>query len=208
VLIPGGYIPRPGSDDGDLRAELGIPPRAPLIGTIALLRPEKALTVLIDAFVRVSRSLPDARLIICGGGPCRQELTRRAAILGLSDRVLFLGPREDIATVLDSMDVAAISSDREGTSLFALECMAHRTPLVSTGVGGPHDILEDGVSALLVAPRNPAALADALESVLREPDRGAALAAAAHERLEGLTIDRVAVRFADLYERLMAQAVA
>jgi glycosyltransferase involved in cell wall biosynthesis len=208
VLIPGAYIPRPGSGGGDLRAELGIPRDAPLIGTVAVLRPEKALTVLLDAFARLSRSLPDARLVICGRGPCRSRLRRHAEKLGLSDRVLLPGYRDDIAEVLDSVDVAAISSDREGASLFALECMAHRTPLVSTDVGGPHDMLEDGVSALLVAPRDPAALADALASVVRDPDRGDALAVAAHERLQGLTIERVAVRFADLYDRLMAQAVA
>jgi glycosyltransferase involved in cell wall biosynthesis len=208
VLIPGAYIPRPGSDDGDFRADLGIAPQAPLIGTIAVLRPEKALTVLIDAFARLMRSFPEARLVICGRGPCRSALSRHAEEVGVSDRVLLPGYRDDVGNVLDAIDVAAISSDREGTSLFALECMAHGTPLVATDVGGPHDILEDGVSGRLVAPRDPGALADAIASVLHDRDRGSALAAAARERLQGLTIDHVAGCFADLYERLMAKAVA
>ena len=208
VLIPGAYIERPQSHEGDLRAELGIPPDAPVIAAIAVLRPQKALNVLIEAFELLSRSLPDARLVICGRGPCGPQLSRAAEDLNVSDRVLLPGYRSDVANVLESVNVVAISSDYEGTSLLALECMANRTPLVSTDVGGPHDYLEDGVSALLVPPRDPAALAAALESVLLDPDRGAALAAAAYERLQEFTIDRVALRFADLYERLFARAVA
>jgi glycosyltransferase involved in cell wall biosynthesis len=206
VLIRGAYIPRPESHDGDVRAELGIPHGAPLIGTIAVLRPEKALDVLIEAFSRLSSSLPNARLLMCGRGPCRTELGRLADELGVAERVLLPGYRNDVPEVLAAVDVAAISSEREGTSLFALECMAHRTPLVSSDVGGPRDMLEDGVSALLVPPRDAGALADALESLLCDPDRAARLAAVAHERLQDLTIDRVAARFADLYEHLLAGA--
>ena len=206
VLIPGAYIPRPEAPDGDVRAELGIPHDVPLIGTIAVLRPEKALDVLIEAFARLSSSLPAARLLVCGRGPCRPGLERLANELGVADRVLLPGYRNDVPEVLEAVDVGAISSDREGTSLFALECMAHRTPLVSTDVGGPHDMLEDGVSAMLVSPRDPAALARALETLLRDSQLGAALATAARERLHGLTIDRVAARFADLYDQLLERA--
>jgi glycosyltransferase involved in cell wall biosynthesis len=208
VLIPGAYIPRLLPNHGDVRADLGIPHDAPLIGAIAVLRPEKGLPVLLEAFAHVSRSLPDARLIVCGRGPCGPHLAHRAEELGVGDRVLLPGYRHDIGGVLNALDVAAISSEREGASLFALECMAHRTPLVSTDVGGPHDMLEDGVSALLVPPRDPPALAGALESVLRDPGLGTALATAAHERLQGLTIDRFAARIADLYEQLMQRTPA
>jgi glycosyltransferase involved in cell wall biosynthesis len=207
-LMPNPYIPRPASGGGDLRAELGMSERAPLVGTIARLRPQKALHVLIEAFSRVSASLPEARLVVAGDGPCRPRLERLAASLGLQDRVSFLGMREDIDVVLGGLDVAAMSSDFEGTPLFGFECMAHRTPLVSTDVGGLSDVFQQGRTALLVPPGDSAALADAIELLLRDPERRRVMAEAAHSELADYAIDRIVGRYVELYERLLGERAA
>jgi glycosyltransferase involved in cell wall biosynthesis len=102
--------------------------------------------------------------------------------------------------------VAALSSDYEGTPLFAFECFARRTPLVATAVGGLPDIVEDGETGLLVPRRDPSALGSALTGLLGDPGRRAAIAAAAAESLDGYSMPRIAGRFAALYDRLLQEA--
>jgi glycosyltransferase involved in cell wall biosynthesis len=206
VMIPNAYVPRPDQVGSDLRAELGIDPATPLIAVVAVLRPQKALSVMLDAFVDVLAAVPDAHLVIAGDGECRPDLERQSHRLGLTDRARFLGVRTDIDAILRAADVAAMSSDFEGTPLVAYECIANRTPLVATAVGGLLDIVEDGRTGLLVAPRDPAALAGALISLLTDPPRRERIAAAAAEQWDRFTIETVAGRFAALYETLAAEA--
>jgi len=203
VTIPNAYIPRSPGPAGDLRAELGVDPGAPLIVTGAILRPQKALSVLIDAFALVAQRLPSVHLAIAGMGPCEAELQERAIEVGAADRIHFLGLRTDMDAILDAGDLAAMSSDFEGTPLFALECMAHRTPLVSTDVGGIRDILDDGKSVLLAPRRDPRALSERLDRALLDAGLRESLADAAHDRLSELTIERIVVRFESLYDRLL-----
>jgi glycosyltransferase involved in cell wall biosynthesis len=205
-VVPNPYLPRPGASDGDVRAELGIDAGAPVVGTIARLRPVKALEVLLDAFALVSRSLPDARLVIAGDGPTRPQLEERAELLGISARTHFLGMRDDVDAVLRAIDVAAISSDAEGAPLLGLECMVNRTPLVATDVGGVPEMFESGRTAVLVGRRDGPALADAIESLLRDPRRREAIAEAAHAELAPYMLDRVIERYVELYERLLGES--
>jgi glycosyltransferase involved in cell wall biosynthesis len=205
-LMPNPYIPRPPSAGGDLRAELGIDAGAPVIGTAARMRPEKALEVLIDAFAAVLRSFPEAQLVLAGDGPSRPRLVRRVASRGLADRVHFLGMREDIDVLTRALDVAAMSSVFEGSPLFGFECMAHEVALVATAVGGLNDVFENGRTALLVPPRDSEALAGSIVTLLRDPGRRARIAAAAHAELENYTIEHVVMRYVELYEQLAGRA--
>jgi glycosyltransferase involved in cell wall biosynthesis len=204
VVLPVPFIPRRDGTPRDLRAELSLPPDAPLVGTVAVLRPQKALHVLIDAFAMLSRRMPDARLLIGGIGPCRPDLERQASELGIAERVHFLGWCEDVGSLLHTVDVGAMSSDYEGSPLFALECAVHGTPLVSTDVGNVASLLGDGRGVIVVPPRDPAALADGIEALLRDPARRAAQAAAAAAVAPGHGLETVTREFADLYERLLA----
>ena len=206
VVIPGAYIPRLPAPPSDLRAELKISAETPVVGTIGILRPEKAYDVLLEAFALLLGDLPAATLLIAGDGECRDELEQLATRLGVAERVRFLGLRDDIESVFGAIDVAALTSDRESTSLFALECMAHDVPLVSTRVGGPAEFLDDGVSAVLVPRRDPARLANALRDVLQRPDQGRPLAEAAREVLAEFEVERIAAQHAALYERLLQRA--
>ena len=144
--------------------------------------------------------------MIGGDGECRRALEQRARELGLARRVHFLGWWQDVGGLLESAHVAAMSSDYEGSPLFALECMAHGTPLVSTDVGNVGSLLGDGHGVVIVPRRDPSALAGALESLLHDPARRAAQAAAAAKRLPRYEIANVAAEFGELYERLVAQA--
>lgn len=207
VVMPTAYIPR-ADTRGDLRAELGLADDAPLIGVAAALRPQKALGTMLDAHRRVLECVPDAHLLIAGDGECLAELRAKAQALGIPDRVHFLGTRDDIDSILRQVDVGAMSSAWEGLPLFALECMAARTPLVATAVGGLPELVESGSTGLLVRPGDPEALAQALASLLLDPARREQLAAAAARRLDEFRIEAVAERFADLYQELHAEAVS
>jgi glycosyltransferase involved in cell wall biosynthesis len=203
VLIPAGFVPRPRESSAGLRVELGIPAGAPLVGTVMIMRPQKALPVMIDAIGLLRRSVPDAHLVVVGEGPCFDAWVSYAAEQGLRECVHFTGPRRDVGRLIETFDVSALSSDFEGTPLFVFESIAHETPIVATDVGGLRDVLEDGSSALLVPPRDPAALAGALAALLQDGDRAAALARAASERLPEFSIERIAGRFASLYADLL-----
>lgn len=206
IVIPNAYIPRRTADDeGDLRSELGIGPDVPLVGTAAVLRPQKNLEVLLDAFAAVLREVPEAQLVVAGEGPRREPLEEHAARLGIAERTCFLGLRNDVNVVLRGLDVAAMSSDYEGLPLFACECLANGTPLVSTDVGGLSDLVEDGRSGLLVPPRDSGAMAAAIVSLLRDPERRRAIGDAGRERLQEFTIDRIVPRFTELYDRLLGE---
>jgi glycosyltransferase involved in cell wall biosynthesis len=206
-VLPTAYITHPASAGTDIRAELGVPPAAPIVATVAVLRPQKAIEVLLDAQARVREHIPEAHLVIAGDGECRQFLEGRARDLGLSGHVHFLGRRGDVDAIVAAADVAALSSDFEGMPLFMFECMANRTPLIATAVGGLPSVIESGSSGILVPPRNPAALAGALRSLLLDPVRREQIANAAYRRLAPFQIEVVAGRFAELYERLLKDVV-
>jgi len=204
LVMPNAYVPRAVESHSDLRRELGLPAGTPLVGTAVHMRPQKALEVLLDAHVLVLREEPEARLVLAGDGPERSRIEALAAQLGLTGSVIFLGHREDIDGILRCLDVAALCSDYEGTPLLVFECMAHRTPLVATSVGGLPDVVDNGVTGILVPRRDPEALATAITALLRDPKRRKALADAAHSHLRNFTIEAVADRFADLYDELLA----
>jgi glycosyltransferase involved in cell wall biosynthesis len=208
VQIPTAYLPSEHHRRCDLRAELGLAAGTPLVGTVAVLRPEKALEVLLDAHRRLLDHVADAHLVIAGDGGCRQALEAHAQRLGIESSVHFLGMRADVDSVLACLDVAALSSDREGMPLMAFECFANGTPLVATAVGGLLDLIEDGVSGVLVARRDPDALAEAIAQLLGDPQRRARLATAAAQRLGRYRIEAIADRFASLYEQLASRGGA
>lgn len=206
VVMPTAYIPHEEGADLDLRAMLGLPKDALLLGVAAHFRPEKALEVLIEATAIIVGRLPRAHLAIIGDGDCRADLDRKVSELQLGDHVHFLGHRRDVTSFLRDIDVGVMSSDWEGMPLFVLECAATHTPVVATAVGGLREIVDPGRTGMLVPPRDPGALADAVGALLTDPGARSRLAGAASEQLGGLTIEHVAQRFATLYEHLFAVA--
>ena len=203
-LVRNGVVP-PAPSGGDVRAELGIPPDAEVVGSVAVLRPEKALDVLIDAAALLATEFPRLRLLIAGAGPDEDRLRAIVRDRGLDGTVMLLGLRRDVADVLSALDVVALSSDREGTPLAVMEAMAAAKPIVATRVGGLPDLVEDGVHGVLVPRRDPRALADAVARLLRDERLRTELGRRAQERQRrefdiGVTVQRVE----SLYEELVA----
>jgi glycosyltransferase involved in cell wall biosynthesis len=208
-FIPNGIPPaRIADPDRDVRAELGIDRRTPVVGTVATLRPQKAIDVLLRAIAAVRGRLPEVRLLVAGGAEDSAEERRLRSIigdLGLESAVSMLGPRRDVPELLAAFDVAAISSDFEGSPLSLLEYMQAARPVVATRVGGVPDVLEHGVTGLLVEPRDPDALASALLELLEDRGRAARMAEAGRERQQReFSLEAMARRVGELYEELFA----
>jgi glycosyltransferase involved in cell wall biosynthesis len=202
-VVRNGIPDLPLGDGAAVRRELGIEERAPVVGTVCVLRPQKGVDHLLEATAVAQREVPGLRLIVVGDGPERAALEAQADRLGLGRAVIFAGARRDVAGLLAALDVAVLASDFEGTPLALLEYMAAARPIVATRVGGIPDVLQDGVTGLLVPPRDVAALADALVSLLREEDRRESLGAAARDlQQREWTIDATVAALSALYERL------
>jgi glycosyltransferase involved in cell wall biosynthesis len=171
VYIPNGVAKLPAGDGAAIRTELGIPADAPLIGSVGHLRSEKAFEVLIEATARLRERSPDANVLIAGEGPEREMLEGLRSRLGLDGAVHLPGARSDIPDVLAALDVAVCCSDFEGGPLSVMEYMGAGLPVVATRVGGLPELVQDGETGILVEPRDPAALADAIRGLLADPDR-------------------------------------
>ena len=194
---------RPGAGRA-LRAELGIADAELVVAMVSTLRPEKAHDVAFAAVGELLASVPELRLLVVGDGPLRAEVQRAASALG--DRALAIGYRPDVAAVLDSADVLLHPSRHDALPTTIIDAMAASTPVVATRVGGIPELVDDGVSGILVpAPPVASDVAAALGELLRDPDGRRRLAAAARERFEQeFTADRWAARMGELYRSVLA----
>jgi len=204
--VPNG-IPTPAiGAQPDIRTELAIPPGGPIVGAIGVFRAQKDFVSLVRAFALVRASIPETHLVIVGDGPTRPEIELVVAELGLDASVRLTGLREDAVQLATAFDVATNSSVFEGASLAILEYMALGLPIVATAVGGTPDLLGDEAGVLVPA-GDPAALAEAITALLRDPTRAHALGQRALDRQRReYDIDVQVRRLTDLYGELLDAA--
>ncbi len=166
------------------RKTLHIDRDAAVVGTVAAMRPVKRLQALLGALPLLLERRPNLVLLLVGDGPERGALESEARRLRVSDHVLIVGRRDDVREYLAAMDVFALSSDIEGTSLALMEACWRALPVVATDTGGNREVVESGTSGTLVPPADPAAIADALASYLLDRDKAARHGAAARARMQ------------------------
>jgi glycosyltransferase involved in cell wall biosynthesis len=199
-----GVTPQPGSG-AELRRELGVEQDAPLVGMVSALRPEKAHDVAIEAVAALRERFPKLRLLIAGGGGYAAEVERLAAPLG--ETVQLIGPRKDVMRVFDALDVCLHPSRMDAFPTTLIEALAASTPIVASSVGGIPEIVEDGVSGVLVpSPATAATVAEALGALLADAPRRQALAKAGREAYEQrFTAERWVKTTRGLYDEVLAQ---
>jgi glycosyltransferase involved in cell wall biosynthesis len=184
------------------REALALPQGALVIGTIARFDPVKALDVLLDALPALAERVPEVALLLVGHGREERRLHARANDLRIARQVVFAGGIPDAARCLPAMDLFVSASLGEGLPLTLLEAMACGLPVVATRVPGHVDVVEDGVTGLLVPPRDPAALAEAIAVLLGDKPRRRQMGAAGRERVaRHFSADRMAAEVADLYRQ-------
>lgn len=168
---------------------------------VARLSPEKDIATLLRAAALVLQKDPSFRLDIAGEGPCRGDLERLAAELRLGERVRFLGQVHDVAPLLAGARQFVLSSISEGISLTLLEAMARGLPLVATAVGGNPEVVADGVTGILVPPRDPERMAQALSRLHGDFHLRREMGQMGRQRVEEhFDIRRMVARYEALYE--------
>lgn len=205
--VPVEEIARRAGEGRHLRERLGWQGHL-LVGTVARLDPWKGHDVFLRAAARVAAEHPGARFVVVGGavlawqGDQLTRLRKITAELGLSERVHFTGHVDDVVPWIDALDVVASASRGETFGLSLVEAMALGKPVVATDCGGPSEIVDDGVTGLLVPVDDHEALAAALSHLLADPQRRAELGSRARARATLFREDRMVETMASLLDDL------
>ena len=203
TAIPNGVdLPKPSADASAEPRSAG-----PVVGMVGRLSWKKGYEFAIDAAGLVRDRIPTARWDIVGDGPLRADLEARAAGDGLGEVVRFLGQRSDVPDLMERFDCFVLSSVIEGMPNALLEAMALGRPVVTTSAGGSAEVVVDGVSGLVVPPRDARAIADAVTRVLRDPDLAARLGSAAEIRVrDHFGVEAMLSALDELYRSELARA--
>ena len=169
--VPSGVDPARFEDvaPADLKSDCGFPADARIVGVVGhLVDAHKGQKDFLVASAAVAARYPEARFVLVGEGRDRRALEQQAAQVGVADRVSFTGFRSDVPAVLAALDVFVMPSRYEALGTSAIEAMMAGLPVVGAGVGGLREVIDDGVTGLLVAPGEPDALAQAIGRLLAD----------------------------------------
>lgn len=175
-----------------VRAEFGIPTDAPVVGIVGHVQEWKGQHLVTEAVARAIKQVPELRCLIVGGlhragGDYGETLRARIEDMGLSDRIIMTGERSDVPACLDAMDILIHSSiTPEPFGRVMIEGMALSKPVIAPREGGPLEIVVDGETGLLVEPRDPGALADAIIALCSNPDTSRKMGQAGRERVDAV----------------------
>ena len=187
-----------------LRDQLGVADNVPLIGNISALRPQKDHQTLIRAMKKVCDKIPEAILAIAGEGESQVELKALVEKLGLSQNVKFLGFRSDVDGLLGQFDIFVLSSLYEGLPLCILEAMAAGRPIVATDADGTNEVVRNGETGLLVPLKEPELFADAILTILENPEHAKEMGAIAKKLVEDEhNMDKMIDQYELFYQELL-----
>jgi L-malate glycosyltransferase len=212
VVIRNGVDLERFSDPPDARAvrrELGVPVSAPLVAVASRLHPLKGIEHFLEAAAAVGRRLPEVRFLVIGEtSPTDRAyfdvLTNLAERLGIRDRVIFTGLRNDVPRLLACAAVSVMPSLNEALSNVLLESMAAGVPVVATRVGGTPEAVQDGVTGLLVPPGDAGALARSIDRLLSDPESAERLGQSGRQLVRRhFSIDTMVQATERLYDTLL-----
>jgi glycosyltransferase involved in cell wall biosynthesis len=162
---------------------------------------------LIAAAPAVVQEFPASRFVLVGDGEQRSRFEAQVASLGLEQNFLFLGRRADIPKILGCCDIAVLPSRAEGLPNAMLEYMATGLPVIASRVGGNAELIDDGVTGLLVPPEDSSALSAALLKLLRDPGMAQRMAQAGHEfAVRNFSFERLVREVDELYSELLPRS--
>jgi glycosyltransferase involved in cell wall biosynthesis len=189
-----------------VREEWDILPHMPVVGTLARFHQQKGLPYLLESAAQVRQECPELKLLLVGDGGLRSSLEEQARDLGLSGCAILPGIRHDVPEILALVDVFVLPSLWEGLPIALLEAMAASLPVVATAVGGVPEVVVDGVTGLLVPPRDPEALSKAILTLLKDRDLQHSMGQAGRERVTRcFSVERMVKETEVLYESMMTR---
>jgi glycosyltransferase involved in cell wall biosynthesis len=185
------------------RAALGLPPEAPLVGTVGRLAAIKDHATFLAMAARLAAARTDVSFVVAGDGSLRGALEAEAKSL-LGNRIRFLGWATDLPVLYGALDVVVLTSRNEGTPVALIEAGAAGRPVVATDVGGVAEVVRDGASGFVVPPGDAAALAARVGTLLDDPDAARAMGLAGREWVRGrFGSERLVGDLTALYGELM-----
>ncbi|HET6387024.1 MAG TPA: glycosyltransferase [Armatimonadota bacterium] len=202
-VIPTGINPPSVTERSAARAAFNLPKDSPVALYTGRLATEKNIGLMLGAFEKIHRRIPESRLLILGGGPARAEAEEMARSM-VEGAVIFAGPRShsDVMIACSAVDIFLFPSQTDTQALSVVEAMACGTPPVVVDAFGPADFVKDGVSGRVVAPTVDA-MAEAALVLLLNPAERERLAAGARSAAAGLTADAMTESVLEVYGRVL-----
>jgi len=198
-----------GPRDDSWRAAYSLGPHHRLIGMMAQFIPRKGHRFLLQAFSHLHARFPKLRIVLFGKGPLKRDIERQANRLGIADKIVFAGFREDMPRLLPSLEVVAHPALREGLGVSLLQASSAGVPVVASNVGGIPEAIIDNVNGLLVPAADPAALASALSRVLGDRELAQRLGAKGPDIMrERFTPEVMVQGNLDVYEAVLKRCRA
>ena len=180
---------------------LGIPYNRKVLGSVGRLVPQKGYGNLLPLLPDLIAKHDDLIFVLVGGGPEEKNLRTQIRELNIEERVMLVGPRDDVWTVLPAFDAFVLPSRYEGLGIVLLEAMAAGVPVVANQLDTVQEVVTDGVDGRLAPLAESARFRDILEQVLYNGDQSARFAAAAKDKVQRLfSIQAVTHQYEDLYE--------
>ena len=203
VAIPTGIDTNkfdPWKTNSNLREEVGIAKDILLAGTISILRRKKGHHLLLDAIPLVLRKIPEALFLIVGDGPQKGNISNKVRDMGLSEKVILLGMREDIPNILKSIDIFVLPTLQEALGTSFLEAMAMEKPVIGFNIDGVKEVIKHGLNGYLVESGNPVLLADAIVDLFKNREKVRTMGYKGREMiLKDFTADKMCERAYSLY---------
>jgi glycosyltransferase involved in cell wall biosynthesis len=186
------------------RNELGLGEGIPVIGVIGRLVWQKGFEYFIEAIPEVLKEFKEAKFLIVGDGPLENKLKVAGKKLKIDDKIIFTGFKREIKEVLTAIDIFVIPSLLEGLPMILLESMAMAKPIIATDIEGMQEVLENGITGLLVPPRDPKVLSESIIELLNHRDKAYLIGATARKVVEErFSVDVMVQRVEGVYEELL-----
>lgn len=188
-----------------IKESLGIKKEALVVGTVGALTREKGHQYLLRAALKVIRIYPKAIFLLVGDGIERPGLEKTASSLGIKNSVIFAGMRKDVPEILSILNVFVLPSLNEGLPMALLEAQAAQIPVVATRVGAIPDVLQDGVTGILIPPKDPQAIAEAIIMILSDRKIALRMAQRGFERVrDNFSAEKMANKYLSIYKELLS----
>ena len=188
-----------------LRAEVGVREGVPLIGFVGHLVRQKRLDRALEVLALLPAERCRAHLVVAGTGPLRPDLEAHAERLGVAGDVTFLGHRDDVEWVFGGVDLALLTSDSEGIPGVAIEALMSGCPMVTVPVGGVAEVVEHGVTGLVLDGGDPALMAGAVARLLTDGETRATMSRASRLRIDRFSASAAAAVYADRLTAALAE---
>ncbi|MBN1893813.1 glycosyltransferase [bacterium] len=186
---------------GTVRKRLGLRRRDVVVGMVGRLHPQKGHRYLIQAAPAIVKKNPAVRFLLIGDGELRQELKSQVKALGLEKHFMFLGFRDDVHQLIQAIDIFTLPSLYEGLPNVILEAMAAGKPVVATPADGTRELIETGNTGILVPPKDPPALAAAINRLIGNERLAAAMGRRGLEKIvRDHSLESQVRAFEELYE--------